>query len=300
MMKARITICTLMFVLSNYTLGYPVGVVEDATQVPKVTKEIEDKQGTAEPEKQRGMVGEEGVLVPKVAEEDRPFLSADVGFYSLYIWRGWQLSKDSLVIQPSATLGYKGFSMNVWGNLDTNQFNIDKANWNETDLTLSYERSFGPLSLGAGYIYYALDALDDQQEFYFTIGGDIILAPTFSVYKDITKVDSWYFNLGISHSFELPKGISLDLAASAGYYIINSRYTITADGDEQVGNNYSALHDGVVSASLTIPFAKYFTCTPLIAYSFPLSSDAKNMLKTDSPSKKASHLFGGVTFSFCF
>ncbi len=300
-MKVRIMMCVIMIILLNYTLGYPESMVgEEGAEVPKVTKGIEDKKDTTTPQMKRDIVGEEGVQEPQVTEEDRPFASAGLGFYSLYIWRGWQLSKDSLVIQPSATIGYKGFSMNLWGNLDTNQFNIDKANWNETDFTVSYERSFGPLNLGAGYIYYALDGLDDQQEFYLNIGGDILLAPTFSVYKDITKVDSWYFNLGISHSFQLPRKISLDLAASAGYYIINSRYTVTADGEEQVGNNYSAFHDGVVSASLNIPFAKYFTCTPLIAYSFPLSSDAKNMLKTDSPSNKASHLFGGVTLSLSF
>ncbi len=249
---------------------------------------------------QTTFAGEEGAEEPKMAEEDKPSASADVGVFSQYIWRGWELSKDSAVIQPSATVGYKGFSMNVWGNWDTHQHGLKKSNWNETDFTVSYEKGFGPVTLGGGYVYYSLDSADDQQEFYLRIGGDIILAPTFSVYKDITKVDSWYFNLGISHSFELPKDISLDLAASAAYYIINSRYVVTATGEEKVGEHYSAFHDGVVSASLNIPFAKYFTCTPMLAYSFPLSSDAKNLLKADSLSNKAGHLFGGVTLSFAF
>lgn len=249
---------------------------------------------------QTTFAGEEGAEKPKIEEEDKPSASAHVGVFSQYIWRGWELSKDSVVIQPSATLGYKGFALNLWGNWDTHQYGLEKSSWNETDFTASYERSFGPLNLGGGYIYYSLDSADDQQEFYLSLGGDMILAPTFSVYKDITKVDSWYFNLGISHSFELPKGISLDLAASAGYYKINSRYVVTAGGEEKVGDNYSAFHDGVVSASLNIPFAKYFTCTPMLAYSFPLSNDAKNLLKADSLSNKAGHLFGGVTLSVAF
>ncbi|NQU12978.1 MAG: hypothetical protein HQ561_02475 [Desulfobacteraceae bacterium] len=248
----------------------------------------------------RAFAVEEGVEKLKVQEKDKLSASADVGVFSQYIWRGWELSKDSVVIQPSATLGYKGFSINVWGNWDTHQYGLDKSSWNETDLTLSYERSFGPINLSGGWVYYALNSFDDQQEFFFIIEGDVMLAPTFSVYKDITKVDSWYFNLGISHSFELPMDMNLDLAASAGYYVINSRYVVTAAGDEKVGDNYSAFHDGVVSASLNIPFAKYFTCTPMIAYSFPLSSDAKNLLKSDSLSNKAAHLFGGITFSVAF
>lgn len=243
---------------------------------------------------------EEGAEKPKIQEEDKPSASADVGVFSQYIWRGWELSKDSVVIQPSAIATYKGFGINVWGNWDTHQYGLKKSNWNETDFTVSYERSFGPVNLGGGYIFYSLDSADDQQEFYLSIGGDIILAPTFGVYKDITKVDSWYFNLGISHSFELSEGISLDLAASAGYYKINSRYVVTAEGNEKLGENYSAFHDGVVSASLNIPFAKYFTCTPMLAYSFPLSNDAKNLLKADSLSNKAGHLFGGVTLSIAF
>ena len=53
------------------------------------------------------------------SEETKPSASADVGIFSKYIWRGWELSDDSVVIQPSITAEYKGFSMNLWGNLDT-------------------------------------------------------------------------------------------------------------------------------------------------------------------------------------
>ena len=120
---------------------------------------------------QTTFAGEEGAEKPKLEEEDKPSASADVGVFSQYIWRGWELSKDSVVIQPSATLGYKEFSMNVWGNWDTHQYGLDKSSWNETDLTLSYERSFGPFTLGGGWVYYALNSFDDQQEFFFIIEG---------------------------------------------------------------------------------------------------------------------------------
>ncbi len=134
---------------------------------------------------------------------------------SQYIFRGYELSKDSLVIQPSLTVGYQGFEANLWGNLDTNDkfTKANKANWNETDLTLSYTREFGPVKLTGGYIYYALDGVEDSQELFLKIGGNFLLSPTLSIYREIANYPGWYLNLGISHSFNLTKEITLDLGA---------------------------------------------------------------------------------------
>ena len=54
-----------------------------------------------------------------MTEEEPPTADASVGIYSKYIWRGYELSEDSLAIQPSLTISYKGFSANLWGSLDT-------------------------------------------------------------------------------------------------------------------------------------------------------------------------------------
>jgi hypothetical protein len=51
--------------------------------------------------------------------EDKPTGSLAVSALSKYVWRGYENTKDSIVVQPSMTVGYKGFSANVWGNLDT-------------------------------------------------------------------------------------------------------------------------------------------------------------------------------------
>lgn len=57
-----------------------------------------------------------------MAEEDKPTANLAVSALSKYVWRGFELSKDSIVLQPSATVAYKGFSANVWGNEDTNVY----------------------------------------------------------------------------------------------------------------------------------------------------------------------------------
>ena len=240
----------------------------------------------------------------KIEDQDRPAASADVGIFSQYIWRGWEYSKNSVVIQPSMTVGYKGLSLNLWGNFDTHQYDLGKAKWNETDITMCYDRTLGPIELGAGYIYYALTEEEDTQEFYLRAGADTILYPTFTVYRDLTSRSTWYLNLRVSHSFSLPKEITLDLAASAGYYISNSNKLLKANDQlEDTTEKYRAFHDGVISASLNVPFAGYFTLTPMIAYSFPLSREARNRIKADNGknfSKKAVFLFGGITLSVAF
>ena len=238
-------------------------------------------------------------------DEDRPELSADAAFMSQYVWRGWGLSKDSLVIQPSVTASYKGFSLNLWGNMDTSfQGKGDfekKSKWNETDITFSYGHSFGMVGLEAGFIYYALDGLDDWKEFYLSLGLDTILAPTITVYREISKNQGWYVNLGISHSFELPHEITLDLGGYVSYWASDNDNMMERNSDLSPTNErFSGLHDGLLSVGLNIPFWKYFTVTPSIAYAFPLSHAADNEMQYVSLDEKANHVFGGVTLSMAF
>ena len=71
--------------------------------------------------------------------------SASVAFLNRYIFRGYRIGESGLVIQPSVSASYKGFTFTYWGNYDTHQTNTTTATfssegqsgYNETDLTLS-------------------------------------------------------------------------------------------------------------------------------------------------------------------
>ena len=65
-------------------------------------------------------------------------------------------------------------------------------------------------------------------------------------------------------------------------------------------DKYNALHDGQISAGLTIPFAKYFSVKPLVAYNLPLSDDAKNRIKGTSLSGNYDFFWGGVILTASF
>jgi hypothetical protein len=237
------------------------------------------------------------------AEEAKPSASADVGVFSQYIWRGYELSKDSVVIQPSMTVGYKDVSLNLWGNLDTHAYNDPdhESQFNETDMTLSYSKGFGMVNLGVGYIYYGLDAVTDSQEIYLSVGLDTLLSPTLTVYREIAHLPSWYVSLGISHSIELMKKITLDLAGSVGYYYSEDDDFVEVDDNlNPTTEKYRDFHNGLVSVGLTIPVAEYFTIKPMIAYSFPLTNEADNLIKSTSFSNKSDFVYGGVTASLSF
>ena len=120
-----------------------------------------------------------------MAEEEVPSADASIAFLSKYVWRGFELSDDSIVIQPSMAVAYKGFGMNLWGNLDTDYYASETNKWNETDFTLSYDGAYEKLGYGVGWILYALDGVHDTQEIYGTLSYDVLLAPTFTFYYDI-------------------------------------------------------------------------------------------------------------------
>jgi hypothetical protein len=221
-----------------------------------------------------------------LAEEEMPTVDASVSTYSAYVWRGFGLSDDSIVIQPSMTVGYKGFAMNLWGNLDTDYYAADTTKYNETDITLSYDGAYEKIGYGFGYIYYALDGLDDTQEIYGNLSYDILLSPTLTFYYDVdTFSGAYYATFDISHSFPIGE-YALDLGALVSYL----------DDNE----DYDAFHNGVLSASMAFPVGKYFSITPEFNYSFALSSDAEDYIKAASADNDDSYFYGGATISFAF
>ncbi|MHB8811242.1 MAG: TorF family putative porin [Desulfobulbaceae bacterium] len=233
-------------------------------------------------------------------EAEKPSGSMSVAMLSKYVWRGYELSKDSIVIQPSITASYMGFGINLWGNLDTDQdvdlFGEEGSNWNETDLTLSYGGKAGMVTYGAGYIYYGLEGIDDTQELYGSIGLDTLLAPTLTVYRDIDAYAGWYTTLGVSHSFQVSESMSLALAGQVSYLSADDAETI-ADPDDP-GSAYSDFHDGKLSATLNIPITEEISVAPNVSYSFALSSESSDTIKAASASgEDDDFIFGGITLN---
>jgi len=269
---------------------------------------------------------------PAAVEEEKPTADFNVAVLTKYVWRGYEETRDSIVVQPSLTVGYKGFSVSLWGNLDTRPYSANPnvsypSTWTETDYTLSYSKTFGPVTAGVGYIYYGLEAANKDapsplpaEEVFVSIALNKLLTPTLTVYDEIDHYHQWYFLLGISHTIEFNKVISLKLAASGSYllstyadanlYNVNSSYGGYPKFNDQyqaTNDKFSNFHDGLVSISLPISPAKYITITPTITYTFPLSSDASHEISargiegTATPGdRNSAFLYGGLVFDFAF
>ena len=238
-----------------------------------------------------------------------PDVTGSVSFTGLnkYIFRGAELSAKSVVLEPSVTINYKGFSLNVWGNIDTDQhatqvfvpgktFDANgvpvgegQKSFNETDLTLSYTYAIDKLALTGGYIYYGTEYAQQTQELYISATYDMIAHPTISVYRDIDAYPGWYVNLAFSQSFPIVKmsngDMTVDLGASFGYYNIGGNGLAT----------YSALHDGMVKTGLTIPVAKNVVVQPLIQYWYPLSGKAHHS-NPNTDNNPAAHIDNTVVY----
>lgn len=232
------------------------------------------------------------------ADDDKPWATAQVEFSSKYVWRGFELSKDSLMIFPEMTVGYKGFWADIWGAYDTDVKDDEvygkgtgSDDWEETDFSLGYDYSYKNLNFELGWYYYDYDYPDSpgsNQEVYLQVSYDWVITPTLTVYKEIERGDNWYAILKLSYTKEFKNGWSVDAAASASWMKLD---------DE----DYDAMHNSQLDLDLNIPFAKYFTITPAIHYSFPLSNDAEDLIKSWSYNGDDDNFFwGGVTLSMSF
>lgn len=223
--------------------------------------------------------------------EDKPSFNGSATATSKYVWRGYELSKDSLVFFLDGAVSYKGFAAELWVDLDTDYEGTDdidqKGNielW-ETDFILSYSNSIDKISYSFGWIYYdyATLAVGENQEIYASIGYDTILSPTLSVYREIEVGEAYYVSLDLSHSIDLQNNMTMDGGFKAGYMY-------DEDGDLD-GGSYSEFHDGLVWVGLSVPLGDYFTMSPSVNYSFPLTSDSKDLIEAGSFDGNDSNFF---------
>jgi len=202
-----------------------------------------------------------------VCEEGKGFcFGTDVGFFSAYVSRGVKFT-DAPVFQPDVWASYKGFTLNIWGNMDLTNKNRLSGDFTEFDYTLDYSNSIGPLSYSAGAIYYNFlnTSAGDTAEVYAGISYDVLLKPKLVVYYDFWQGDGFYGVMSISHSFELPelvKGIksSVDLSAQVGLGSKN-------DNEYNFKDSHTAFTDYVLTAAIPVSLTGNLSIKPTVSYS---------------------------------
>jgi hypothetical protein len=255
--------------------------------------------------------------------EDKPTASLGMDIFSQYIWRGFALSRNSAVFQPSLTVGYKGFSVNVWGNFDTHENNPylvpnaynRGAKWNETDFTVGYTRdlyngtAIKAITANVGAIYYAYDTAVNPQgdsfEIYYGLAADLNwfkLSATANT--EVFHYPGNWLTLGISRVFELPYKIqdnsNVTLEIGHNFIFLFSRDQVAYPEPGSPGSAFSGPLTGQFYATLNIPVHKYVTIAPKIGYWYAAGGNSTALISGLSWDGNHNHIYGGLNVTFAY
>lgn len=212
---------------------------------------------------------------------------ADMAFFSRYVSRGLLYSDDP-VFQPNAWASYKGFTFNVWGNLDLTDYNGWGGNFYELDYGLDYSGEAGPFEYSAGALYYSYPHFEDADtaEVYAGIEYESVLDPALTVYYDFWRGDGVYAVFSISHGFGLPDmagcAASLDLSAQVG--LGSKNYNVFS-----YGSDHTDFTDYVLKADLPVALSENVTVAPSVSYSSALNRRIRTKIDHDD-----AVIWGGV------
>jgi hypothetical protein len=220
--------------------------------------------------------------------------TAALDLNSAYIWRGITVN-DGLVAQPSMNVAKSGLNFNVWGNFDLSDYDgaVDKNNFSEVDLTLSYAHTFNQLTVGAGVIEYLFPAtpttnLNGTREVYASLSHPIIggLSAGLNVYYDVDELHGYYSDLSLTYGMDLAENLSLSASGKVAYA---SKEWAVGYGGEEAG-----WHDYNLRLALTYAVSEALSLGANINYADTMDTKAL----PDALAK--TNLYGGVNVSYSF
>ena len=208
---------------------------------------------------------------------------------SAYVWRGITFN-DGMVVQPSVDVAAGNFGLNVWGNLDADDYDdsLDSGEFSEIDLTLTYGIDAGPVGLTAGYIEYLFPTTD--------VGGgpgtreiflDACVEPAdglsagITAYYDIDEVEDYYLNVYMGYGLAMDSGVSIDFGASAGYA-----------GDDVSADGEAGFHEYTLSLGMGYEINEMISVSANIGYTDAIDDDVLPEQDVD--------VFGGAGIAFAF
>ncbi len=228
--------------------------------------------------------------------EDDVSVALTSDLLSKYIWRGQNIV-DDWVLQPSASVGYKGLTATAWSSIDLTGDFVGRWQFNEVDLTLDYTHKLPgveELSYSVGMIHYEFPntGWHSTNEVYGGLAAAAPLSPAIRWYYDFDEIDGSYIQLSLGHTIEkfhqwrdncycsLQFGASLAYA-TAGY------------NDGYFGMGEPAFNDLTLSAGLPFCLGKW-TLKPVVAYSTMLDDDIR------AATAHSDNLWAGLSASVSF
>lgn len=211
--------------------------------------------------------------------------TATVDFASAYVWRGITFN-DGAVVQPSLDVSSGGLGINVWGNMDIDDYEdtLESGEFSEVDLTLSYGFSLEPVDVTAGYIEYLFpEGGAGTREVFAGLSVEPAAGFTAGIegYYDFDEVEDYYVNLSLGYTREFDSGFTAGAGASAGIA-----------GDDASAGEDSGLHEYMFSVNCSYPITGALEVNAFLAYTDTFDEDVLPDQDTD--------LFGAAGISWAF
>jgi hypothetical protein len=221
----------------------------------------------------------------------------DLPVNSKYMWRGLELNEDS-VFQPEAWVKYKSLSLRVWSNMELTDVhnghgeNGDSGDFTQVNYILQYENSIDKIKFNGGYIYYDYPhtSYPGTWELFGSIGFDMLLSPTLTVYRDFKEADGWYSTFGLSHAIELNQFLNSTLNLSGNIAFSSENHT-----KYYYGKDTNTFTNSLLSAGLKIPITDAIAIVPTVNYSALLGS-----MRDEGLNKRNDTFWCGIKVSCSF
>lgn len=231
-------------------------------------------------------------LAGAATHADAATATAALDVNSAYVWRGTTLN-DGLVLQPSIDVAAEnGFSVNVWGNLDIDDYNgtLDDGEFSEIDLTATYAFKLGAVDANVGVIEYTFpNGVESTTELFAGLAYDLGHGFTISgkVYYDCAEVDDFYITAGLGYSYSINDKTTLGLSGLISY------------AGEDMAEFYglgtdSGFFNYLLTASIKYKVTDAFGIGANINFTDSMDDDVLTDEKVDTT------FFGGVSLTYTF
>src|SRR3974390_2355099 len=139
-------------------------------------------------------------------DQDKVAVGMTADFFSKYIWRGQDIV-DNWVLQPSASVGYKGLTGSIWGNMDLTGEVVGGGRFNEVDFTLDYSHKLPGLDVlgySVGVIHYDFVHTHSPatSEAYAGLTASVPLTRGVRWFHDFEQIHGNYIQFSLGHTIE--------------------------------------------------------------------------------------------------
>jgi hypothetical protein len=221
-------------------------------------------------------------------------VSLGLAFNTKYVSRGF-LTTDGPVLEPTASVSYKGLSLTAWNNTNLTHMPSCAHGCSEYDYTLAYAWKAGNLDYSVGTIYYQFVHAEARStlEVFGSICFGGALSPRITVYQDVHVNYGAYVTGAISHTFEdvwKPRdGVAMDIALSG-----QVAWGSAGQNDFNLGVKKPGPADAIISAGVPFRIGEHLTITPAANLTFVLDDDIR--ARVPHPTV----FFYGITTTYCF